>query len=238
MFVGGTGSPYLAEEYEEARRLRSQGVAIKRIASELGVSPGTVHRWTTDIVLTAEQRDRIEVEQAVRWRETVRRRNESWSHRCRERRRAYQREGRERAREGDPLHQAGCMLYWAEGTKDRNTLAFCNSDRAMVVYFKRFLLEQFELPAERFTVALNVYLNNGLTLEQIEADWLRDLELPPSCALKHITNHRPTSSSGKRRSKLPYGVCVLKVRRGTRIIQHIYGAIQEYTGLEEPAWLD
>ena len=30
----------------------------------------------------------------------------------------------------------------------------------------------------------------------------------------------------------------LRLRQGTHLIQHIYGAIQEYGGFEEPAWLD
>jgi hypothetical protein len=47
----------------------------------------------------------------------------------------------------------------------------------------------------------------------------------------------PTSSSGRARNKLPYGVCTLRVH-STWMVQHIYGAIQEYGGFDEPAWLD
>jgi len=36
---------------------------------------------------------------------------------------------------------------------------------------------------------------------------------------------------------LPYRVCALTVARSTPIVQHIFGAIQEYGGFEEPAWL-
>jgi hypothetical protein len=52
------------------------------------------------------------------------------------------------------------------------------------------------------------------------------------------TNHYPTSSSGKKRRKLPYGVCTLTLAKSTHLVQHIYGAIQEYAGFEEPRWLD
>lgn len=45
-------------EREEARRLREAGVPYKRIAKRLGVSVGSVHRWTRDIELTPEQRER------------------------------------------------------------------------------------------------------------------------------------------------------------------------------------
>jgi hypothetical protein len=39
------------------------------------------------------------------------------------------------------------------------------------------------------------------------------------------------------RSKLPHGVCTLRVQ-STWIVQHNYGAIQEYGGFDEPGWLD
>jgi hypothetical protein len=151
---------------------------------------------------------------------------------------AYQQEGRERARRGDPIHMAGCMLYWAEGSKQRNRLTFANSDVEMVRFFSRFLMECLGVAPTDCRVRLNVYTNNGLPLKEIERHWLRALELPRSCLRGHSLNSYPTSSSGKRRRKLPYGVCSLTVARSTHIVQHIYGAIQEYAGFEEPRWLD
>jgi len=53
---------------------------------------------------------------------------------------------------------------------------------------------------------------------------------------KHMLNHMPTSSSGRAKNKLPYGVCTLRVHNSW-MLQHIYGAIQEYGGFDEPAWL-
>lgn len=130
------------------------------------------------------------------------------------------------------------MLYWAEGSKDRNSVKFVNSDREMVRFFLRFLRECMRVDRERLTLRLNVYLNNGLTLREIEDHWLWGLELPRSCLRKHQLNHMPTSSSGRKRRKLPYGVGTLRVKRSTHLVQHIYGAIQEYGGFDEPRWLD
>jgi hypothetical protein len=137
----------------------------------------------------------------------------------------------------DPLHLAGCMLYWAEGSKSRTSLSLTNSDPNMVAFFKRFLIESLAVSADDLTLRLNVYTGNGLSLEQIEARWLRLLELPPAALRGHTVNNLPTSSSG-RKASLPYGVCTLRARRGTPLVQHIYGAIQEYAGFEEARWLD
>jgi hypothetical protein len=218
-------------ERAEARRLRrEEGLPMKRIAARLGVSPASVHLWTRDITITPEQaarnlgRSRAEFARA-------------WAERNRQRRRAAQAEGRERARAREPLHVAGCMLFWAEGLKSRGTVRITNSDVNLVAYFRRFMTECFGVEAQRFAVSLHVYLGNGLSLGQIENHWLSALDLPQSCLRKHTINPLPTSSSGTKRNKLPYGVCTLQVG-DTRIAQHIYGAIQEYGGFEEPRWLD
>lgn len=90
----------------------------KRIAAELGVSPSSVFAWTSDIELTAEQRAyNLTGPLGPVSPELVRRRSLAWAAKCRERRRKAQEAGRARAREVDPLHMAGCMLFWAEGTK-------------------------------------------------------------------------------------------------------------------------
>jgi hypothetical protein len=130
------------------------------------------------------------------------------------------------------------MLYWAEGSKNRNVLKFSNSDPAMVAMFVRFLRECFSLTSDDMSFNLNVYTNNGLTIGEIEAYWLEFLGLSPRCTRKHIINHFPTSSSGSGKRKLPYGVCNLAVKRSTWLVQHIYGAIQEYSAIDRPDWLD
>jgi hypothetical protein len=222
----------------EARRLRAEGVPYKRIAAALGVSVGSAYLWTSDIELTPEQIDHNRRgPTGPQNPERARRAAMTWSRRCRQKRARYQEEGRRRAKEGDPLHQAGCMLYWAEGSKGRNVLKFVNSDVQMVSFFRRFLTDALCVELDKITMALNVYTTNGLTIVEIERYWLELLELPESSLRKHTLNHLPTSSSGRAKNKLPFGVCTLAVY-SSRAVQHIYGAIQEYAGFEEPAWLD
>jgi hypothetical protein len=225
-------------ERAEARRLRSGGLPFKQIATLLGVSPSSVHAWAGDIALTsAQQHANLRGPDGPSNAAAQRRRAATWSRVCRGRRTQYQEEGRERARQGDPLHLAGCMLYWAEGAKSRNQAVLANSDRPMLVLFRRFLTERLAVDVDAITVRLNVYTNNGLSIGEIERYWLEWLELPAGCLRKHMLNHRPTSSSGKARKRLPFGVCTILVT-STRVVQHIFGAIQEYAGFDEPAWLD
>jgi hypothetical protein len=227
-----------AAEHKEARRLRSQGMPYKRIAAQLGVSVGSAFLWTRDIELTAEQLERNRRGPGGPQNpENQRRRAAAWVARSREARLQSQLDGRAAVREGNPLHLAGCMLYWAEGAKARNAIKFSNSDPRMLVLFRRFLTEALAIEIDEIVMTLNVYTNNGLSIEEIETYWLDLLDLPRSSVQKHTVNHMPTSSSGRAKNRLPYGVCTLRVH-STWMVQHIYGAIQEYAGFEEPAWLD
>jgi hypothetical protein len=230
--------PRNREQHRQARELRTEGVPYKRIAAALHISPATALAWTRDIELTAEQKERnTRGPLGPQNPEAQRRRAAAWAARCRARRAEYQEEGRAQARRGDLLHHAGCMLYWAEGGKRRNCVKFANSDPHMVLLFRRFLTEALAIDRARICLAINAYTNNGLSIEEIEGFWLQLLDLPRCSVRKHTLNHLPTSSSGRARNRLRHGVCFLIVH-STRTIQHIYGAIQEYAGFEEPRWLD
>jgi hypothetical protein len=228
---GQPENPRLALEHERARQLRYLGCAVREIAQYLGVSQSSVSVWTRDIELLPRHRKR-NLDRAARGRQP------GWIEHNRARRRTFQQEGRERARQGDPLHASGCMLYWAEGAKHRNTVTFCNSDPAMVEFFARFVRECFGLGPDDFRFKVNVYLGNDLTIDEIEKFWADKIGCTREGARKHTINHFPTSSSGKKVNKLPYGVCALSVKRSTWLVQHIFGAIQEYSGVDQPAWLD
>lgn len=222
------------EAQEKARELRSAGASIKQIAAAVGASPSSVSGWVRDIALTAEQRAALD--ERVRRNGGHPRAYEVLSSRARDKRIAGQRDGRERAAAGSPLHQAGCMLYWAEGSKQRNTVTFTNADADMVAFFLRFLREEYGVRDDQVALTVNCFLGNGLTLDEIEDWWLRRLELPRSCLRKPAVNRASRASKGIR-APLLHGTARLVVS-STFIVQSIYGAIQEYAGCDRPEWLD
>jgi transposase-like protein len=218
----------------EARRLRAEhGASIKAIAAHLGVSVSSVSAWVRDIELTREQLDALADANPAMNRQ--RSGTARWSDICRDRRRTWQEEGRALARAGDPLHHAGCMLFWAEGSKGRNSATLTNSDPDLLLVFRRFLAQCYAVPDERIAFSVNCFLGNGVALEEIEARWLRVLELPRA-SLRASTVNRPSSASRRRGRILVYGTGRLAVS-STAVVQSIYGAIQEYAGLDRPEWL-
>jgi transcriptional regulator with XRE-family HTH domain len=221
-------------ERDEARRLRrEQGLAMRDIAARLGVAVSTVSVWTRDIPLTAEQHERLRQANPIYNQQL--RGQEGRSASARAARLAAQEHGRAEARRGDRLHLQGCMLFWAEGSRRRNSVVFTNSDVAMHRVFVRFL-RCCGVADEQIALTVNCHLNNGLSLVEIEAWWLTELGLPAAC-LRRASVNRPSSASRWRRNVLVYGTASLRVH-STSLVQSIYGAIQEYGGFERPEWLD
>jgi transcriptional regulator with XRE-family HTH domain len=218
----------------EARRVRAEeGASIKEIAARLGVSTSSVSLWVRDIELTDDQLARLALANPAVNRQ--RSGSARWSEVCRGRRREWQEEGRGRARAGDPLHHAGCMLFWAEGGGNRNNAILTNSDSDLLLVFRRFMRDCYEMPDERLAFSVNCFLGNGVRLEEIEAWWLAALDLPRA-SLRASTVDRPSSASRKRGRTLVYGTGRLAVA-STAAVQSIYGAIQEYAGIDRPEWL-
>jgi transcriptional regulator with XRE-family HTH domain len=222
-------------EESEAKRLRLEdGLALRAIAARLGVSVSSVSRWTRHIELTEAQHERLRLANPI-YNQALRG-QAGRSASARAARVAAQEHGRAMARRGNPEHLAGCMLHWAEGSKARNRVVFTNSDPEMLRAYLRFLRGPCDVRDERVGLTINCHLNNGLSLDAIEAWWLEELQLPAS-ALRTATVNRPSSASRWGRNVLVYGTARLCVH-STFLIQSIYGAIQEYAGFERPEWLD
>ena len=219
-------------EREKARRLRrEEGRSVKELAALLGVSPSSISLWVRDIELTEEQY------RALRWRMGGRiEGSRANAQKALERRRHEQALGREHARTGDALHVAGCMLFWAEGSRERNVVKFTNSDPKMVAFFLNFLRQSFAIRDEKVAVTCNLFADHVVRQRKIEDFWLAELGLSRSNLRRSTVNRYSKYSQKKRRNKLPYGTCRLCVH-DTRVTQHLYGAIQEYGGFEREEWL-
>ena len=201
----------------------------------MGVSRSSVSLWVRDIELTPVQ------QAALRERDPAYHGHRNGSlenaRRGRVRRRAFQERGRALAREGSPSYLAGCMLYWAEGSRRRTRVEFVNSDPNMVRFFVRFLREAFGVPPEKIALTCNLFADHERRQREIEQFWLELLDLPSGCLRKSTVNRYSRYSKKKRTNKLPYGTGRITVY-STEIVQAIYGSIQEFAGFDRPEWLD
>jgi transcriptional regulator with XRE-family HTH domain len=222
-------------EKQKARELRKeQGLSLNEIAKQLGVAKSSVSTWVRDIELTPEQHKKLREKNPIY-------NNQLNGQKVKREqflalRKQYQEDGRIKARENNDLFLKGCMLYWAEGSKDKNSVIFSNSDVDMNILFVSFLRESFDVPNDKIKIAINCYLNNDLTQEEVEDYWLSKLELTKGCLNKTIINKLPSSSKGYKKNKHPYGICKIIIHN-TEILQNIYGAIKEFANITDDRWL-
>ncbi len=222
------------KQRELARHLRySEGASIKEIAKRIGAAQSSISRWVRDIELTEDQREALRI---AAYNGHVKGRTMNSALR-REARVLAQEEGRMLAANGDKLFVAGCMLYWAEGAKDRNQIKFTNSDPEMVRFFVSFLRTYWHLEEADIRITCNLFADHVDRQREIEQFWLDLAGLPRNCLCKSTVNVYSKYSKKKRQNKLPYGTCRVAVSR-TRIVQSIYGAIQEIGGFTREAWLE
>jgi hypothetical protein len=222
-------------ERNQARRMRYEGRSIKEIARLLKVSTSSVSHWVRDIELTDTQHAELQARNGRHERQLVAR--AATAAKARALRVAAQQEGRRRARSLDDRYVGGCMLYWAEGSRERNRIVFTNTDPAMARFFVEFIREFFDIDRERLRLTCNLFADHEARQREIEDFWLRTVGLPRSCLCKSTVNHYSPYSQKKRKNKLPYGTCRIVVN-STEIAQTIYGSIQELAGFDRPEWLD
>jgi len=225
------------EEREFARKLRREdGLPINEIARRVGVSKSSVSLWVRDIELTAEQHATLRAMNPAYNRQL-----NGWlrvAERHRARRLAAQQSGRELARRGEPLHLAGCMLYWGEGAKGPpHQVCFSNSDPEMVRLFVVFLKTYFEIDAGDIRISSHLFADHLVRQREVERYWLNVADLPDESLRKSVVNLYSRSSKRKRINKLPNGTCQVVLSR-VHVLQSIFGSIQEYAGFERPAWLE
>lgn len=220
----------------KARDLRSRGYTINEICEAVGASKGSVSGWVKGVEIIGQSRLRLKKKQATfKNTERLKAGVEVWSNQCAAQREVWREEGRQKARLNDRAHAMACGLYWAEGEKSRNTFCFANSDAGMMSLMADFLRANFEVSHEDLKARVYFYDNSGLTVEGVEKHWgdvidKRGIKWQKHCVNPYNKNRVSDDQRKNHVNRLPFGVCHLRVTGATRIVQHIFGAIEVYSG--------
>lgn len=216
------------KEKEEARKLRNEGYSLNEIHKQLGVSKSTVSLWVKDIRLSSEQRKKLDSNNFGGRGHG----GKMWSQLNLDQRIKYQQQGATSISNFD-LHLAGCMLYWAEGSKDRNSMSFTNMDPEMVILFLRFLKECYSIDEEKVDIYLNSHYLSSKTETEIKEYWQSLLKLPDKCFKYFFVEKRIPK---KPKTDYGFGICQIRIH-DTEIVQNIFGAIKAYVGISSNRWL-
>ena len=225
------------EEKVKAIELRKQGKSVKGISDTLGVAKSSVSRWVRDVELTEEQllnlhndRDTIRIASSYKAGKTN---IEKFSLLRKE----YQKNGAAMFKQYGHEFMNGCMLYWAEGSKSRFMVRLTNSDHHMILYFASFLKKFFDLKDNEIKYSFTFYLDGETKVEDVENYWSKCLNVNKEKFNKVSINRVPRKANTARRERTKHGVCHITVCN-VKIVQALYGAIQDYLGFENEEWLN
>lgn len=225
------------EKQIQAKKLRKKGYSIREIAKTLKVSKSSVSLWVRDVALSNKQKETLLARNPIINNQLLGAQTRKLK--AKQRREIYQQEGMIEAKKQNVLHASGCMLYWAEGSKSRCDLKIVNTDKHLLKLFVDFLRQTFYITDDRIKLSIRYYDNNGLNTEDIKTYWMDALDVPETCIFSTSVSTQPRSASGKPGPKKhPYGICSLRITRGIRILQHIYGAIKYYAKINTSFYVD
>jgi hypothetical protein len=148
------------QEQNDARRLRTEGKTLVEIADALHVSKSSASVWVRDVAFVPSAR-----------RAGGRRRRHPWHEAKLRSIQQLDVMGRHLIGElgWKAFLVAGVALYAGEGSKTYGSVAFANTDPAMIEFFCTWLRTVFSIDESRLRVA--VYLHQGLDINKAEEFW-------------------------------------------------------------------
>lgn len=214
------------KERKRALELRRRGLSYREILQKIPVAKSTLSLWLRSVGLSKRQKHRLTQKQL----DAAHRGGEArFQKRIKATQRIYEKTfkdiGSISKRE---LWLMGVMLYWAEGTKQKEhnvsqPLAFTNSDPAMVRLFIRWLSQVWNIKRGQFKVELYVHLNAKNNLKKIEQFWTKNVDAKPDTV---YFKKGKISTNRKRINTDYYGLVRIVVKRSTDLNRKIDGWIK------------
>jgi hypothetical protein len=210
-------------ERETARLLRRKGMSMNEIIKKTGYSKSSVSGWTSNIVLTKKQKERLL--QNGRSLESVERRRRSRLFNESKKRQVVTDKAK-----GDfsdlsqrDLKIIGSMIYWGEGGKtNRNVARISNSDPIIIKVIMKYFREICGVPNSKFRASVHTFAHANI--KEIVNYWVKVSGIPKEHFYKTYT--KQSSASLKKRKTLPFGTLDIYVC-DTKIFLMIMGWIEK-----------
>ncbi len=210
-------------EKDKAILLRKKGESVRDIATKVGVSKASASLWVRDVILTPEQRVKLNRNgysiDAIEKRRIKRIANTKAKYAA-----VMKEAGSEIA--ALSLHELwliGIALYWGEGGKTHRGMArIANSDPAVIKIMMRFFREICRVPEEKFSGHVHTF--SHLNAKKSEAYWSGVSKIPVKQFYK--TYVKQSIATKNKRDTLPYGTFQIYVC-DTRLFYRIIGWIEK-----------
>lgn len=219
----------------QARELRKQGVSVREIEKQLGVSRGSVSLWVRDMVLTIEQAEALK-QKELKGAELGRQRGSLVLKNRRltaiESARKLGIQTLERLTEKELLI-SGLALYWGEGSKRLGRPEICNSDPTLIKFLLLWFKECFNIAPNQITCYIGINEMHRSREHIVKKYWSELTGIPEE-------NFRKTSFKQAKPHKIyenfdqHFGTLALRPQKSTYLHYKIMGLIEGLKKYAEP----
>lgn len=211
----------------EARKLRSEGESIKKIARQLRVSVGSVSVWCRNVKLSSVQKKALEDNarnpyyggRGIYLRR-LKKRIDSKTEKLKMI--GIKKIGKLDKRE---LFLTGASLYWAEGFKKDSQAGLASLDTKMIQFFLRWLKICFGYQDKDLIFRVTVNISHKYRIIEIEEYWSKVLNIPLDQFRKPFFQNFKWKKTYENPNEY-YGVLRVKVRKSKDFLRKIYGFIE------------
>lgn len=186
------------KEKEKAIELRKNGFSYSEILREVSVAKSTLSFWLKNIGLSSTQKQRLTDKKLAAMK-----RGSEKVHRLRMER--WNKIKTQASSEINKLSKEerwllGIALYWAEGSKEKENghstgIKFSNSDMSMILIFRSWLREFFEISEENMKYEL--YIHERADWKSAQNFWASRLKIQPENIRIYF---KPHNSNPKRKN--------------------------------------
>ncbi len=223
-----------SREKEKAILLRKEGFSYKEITDQVPVAKSTLSLWLRDVGLSEPQKQKLTQKKLI----ASRRGGEAKHQQKLQRIKSIGDKAKSEIKSisNRELWLMGIMLYWAEGSKEKEwgcgqNIQFSNSDSAMINLFIRWLTEIIGVESNRFVFGIYIHENHRDNIDKVREYWSSETGFPiESFSYVYFKKHRPKTKR-KNVNDSYHGLLKLTVRSSSDLNRKISGwvrGINEY----------
>jgi len=217
------------EEKERAINMRKGGYSYREILEEVPVAKATLSLWLRAVGLSKRQKQRLTLKKLEAGRRgAAAQKNKRLIITKEIKEKAGSEIGHISKRE---LWLMGIMLYWAEGTKEKEDgrptgVHFSNSDPAMLKLFCKWLVEICKIPENHIKYEIYIHESSKNRLLTVRKHWAEGLEASiDNFRTVYFKKHK-INSSRKNIGSAYFGSIKIRVRKSTFFNRKIAGWIE------------
>ena len=214
-------------EKEKAIALRREGKTYSEILKVVPVAKSTISLWFKEVGLSVPEKQKIT---ASRIAASIRGGIAKRTQRINKQKAIWAKAQAEISSvTKHELFLIGVVLYWAEGSKEKeyrpgSRLGFANSDPSMIKLFLTWLLEVVCISRDRIFFEIYIHENHKYRIENVISYWLEQTSLPISSftAVRYKKNNIKTLRK-KIDDKSYFGLVKITVRQSSELVRMITG---------------